>query len=344
MHTKTTKILIISAIFLSLLTLAGLKNALAIGQITQPIVIENALRGQAVTALLKLFNSQDQQVTYGLQAEGDIADWATFYKINDKDLANPISDIQVPPKSYLDATVKFSIPPDAPNGEYQGEVVVFTAPSQVEQSEQSLAAVGQQIGRQVVITVTDKEVVALEASIIPLSYDVKLGEPLQIKIIYDNKSNIAIKPDVQIKITRDGSTIFNAIFPYAEGEPAIKTQTRKTMPLIEWSSAGQPEGKYRAELKIAVNGQVMEESGFNFYISSAQISLTNLGKFLRGFIAAIPFVSGGHALLGWSIIAGVVLIVAATLTFTSRRSFYSKGGNSKRSGKANGKRNGNGST
>ena len=46
-------------------------SVLAVGQMTQPIIIDNALRGQEISAVLILNNSADDPITYELKAVGD---------------------------------------------------------------------------------------------------------------------------------------------------------------------------------------------------------------------------------------------------------------------------------
>ncbi|MFZ2969893.1 MAG: hypothetical protein WA063_01980, partial [Minisyncoccia bacterium] len=179
-----------------------------IGQVTKPIVIENALRGQEITETLSFINSKDSEIMYGLAAEGDIAEWATFYTIDDLNFANPVLEIKINPSSTQNAIAKFTVPIDQPNGTYTGKVYVFDAPKNSVETDKNKINVGQRIGRNVSITVSEKEIMELESLIIPLTYVVKSGEPLKIKIIHNNLGNISIKPSLQIKTTKDGKEVF----------------------------------------------------------------------------------------------------------------------------------------
>jgi len=293
-------------IIVSIFTLASMLMifqplvSFGIGQVTEPIIIKDILRGSEITDTLVVFNSEDKKVSLQLKAEGAIADWASFYEIDDKNLENPITEIQIPAKSRLDVTVKFKIPEDVPNGEYSGEIAIMTAPAENEEMSKATISVLQRIGREVLITVTDKEILEFKTTVIPLKYGVNKSEPLQIKVIHDNQGNISIKPDVQLKITKNNKTVFNAIFPYSEDEKPVRPLERKTMPLIEWQTAGQENGEYKAEVKVLLAGKVIQENDFKFTTGF------NINKYLS-FISQI---GGGSLVSGWLMIGGFLIILS----------------------------------
>ena len=273
-----------------------------IGQVTEPIIIKDILRDSEVTDTLILFNSEDKEVVLQLKAEDEIVDWTSFYGIEDKNLENPITEIQIPAKSRLDVTVKFKIPKDVPNGEYAGEIAIMTAPAENEEMSKATISVLQRIGREVLITVTDKEILEFKTTVIPLKYGVNKNEPLQIKVIHNNQGNISVKPDVQLKITKNNKTVFNAIFPYSEDEKPVRPLERKVMPLIEWQTAGQEEGEYKAEVKVLLDGKVMHENDFRIRI----------GFDINKYLSFISQIGGGSLVSGWLMIGGF-LIISSTL-------------------------------
>lgn len=262
------------------------KTVFGIGQVTKPIVIENALRGQEVIASLAFINSKDSEAIYGLMAEGDIAEWTTFYTIEDADFKNPVTEIKISPATTQNAVVKFTVPDDQPNGTYTGKVYVFDAPKNSSEADKKSINVGQRIGRNVSITVSAEEIIKLESLIIPLTYEVKKGESLQIKIIHNNLGNIAVKPSFQLRATRDGKEVFNAIFPYPESEKAIKPLERKTMPLVEWQTTGLEEGKYLIEMKVLLNNMVVKKIDHGLTIG--QIAFQNaIGSYKNWIITGL---------------------------------------------------------
>ncbi|HRY63523.1 MAG TPA: hypothetical protein P5267_02910, partial [Patescibacteria group bacterium] len=158
----------ITMFFLALsLLLIPLQEIRAIGQITEPIVIKDGLRGQEIVSTLTLLNSEKSQNTIGIVAEGQVASWATFYNKDDKEYKNPITEIAVPAGQYLDVAVLFRIPADTANGVYAGEISVVYNPTQTSSTDESSSTVAQKISREVSITVSDQENIKLDVSVIP---------------------------------------------------------------------------------------------------------------------------------------------------------------------------------
>ena len=278
-----------------------------IGQVTKPIVIENTLRGQEVVATLDLFNSKDEEAPYGLSAEGEIAEWAIFYDIKDRELKIPITEVQIPPKSYLKVKTKFIVPKDTPNGEYSGKIYVFFAPVKDEETGEMKISVSQRVGRKVSITVTDDEIIEFDTAIIPLKYSVEKDEPLKIKIIHNNKGNITVKPDIKLKITKDNKIVFNAVFPYPENERAVLLSERKTMPLIEWQTTGQEIGRYKAEIDVLYNGEIAKSNSFGFSVNEPSESIAlDSNKYTSFFVS----IGGGNTTVGYFLVSGFVLILS----------------------------------
>ena len=101
---------IISIFILTIFTLTFGQSVLAISQVTEPIIIKDILRNSEVIDTLVLFNSEDKKISYKLKGEGEIAGWINFYEIDDINLENPITEVQLNAQSRLDAIVKFKIP------------------------------------------------------------------------------------------------------------------------------------------------------------------------------------------------------------------------------------------
>jgi len=278
---KNNKYIIIGFL---LITFLLPKTVFGIGQVTKPIVVDNALRGQEVTAKLSFINSKDTELIYGLMAEGEIAEWTTFFTIDDLNFENSITEIKINPAITQNAIVKFTVPNDQPNGTYAGKVYVFEVAKTEEEAEKTKINVGQRIGRSVSITVSEKEVIKLESVIIPLTYTVNKGEPLQIKFIHANQGNVAVKPSYQIRVTKEGKEIFNAIFPYPESEKAIKPLERKTMPLVEWQTTGLEDGMYMFEIKVLLNDEIVKKINHGLTVGNYNklLAMINPGDMFSG--------------------------------------------------------------
>src|SRR3989338_9923059 len=261
------KIFFIGALFLLLIPIS---RALAIGQMTQPIVINNAIKGQVIIEKLKLFGESKEDKEYSLIAEGDIKNWVQFYAIGDR--ANPIKSINIPKGKNIDVEAFITVSPSAANGVYTGTLSIVSSAGKDESTEGSNVMIGQKIAREVKITVTDKELIDLEVGIIPVSYQIDSGSPLKIRFQYYNKGNIDIKPEVRVQFKDIDQTkvLLTSVFPYPDGEEAIKPLERKEIPTIEVPT-NFPEGRYWAFVSIWEKGESRFDNEFRFQIGGGKV-------------------------------------------------------------------------
>ena len=294
----------ISITFIILFTFTFIlpQGVLGIGQMTKPMIFGDVLKGQTVKSELILYNSEKSEVIYKLKADGEIEDWTSFYSLND--LKTPIAEINIPAESNIKAIAKFTVPEDALNGEYKGEVAIISMPEKNESEEGSNVSVGMRVGRQVSITVTGEEIIEFDASITPKSYLIKENEPLQINAVYYNAGNVEIKPDLQFRILKDDQLLFNAIFPYPENEEGINPLTSKKI-TVEWPTSGASNGKYLAEAKALLNNEIKQEDDFSFIVGSLEQGNTYDG----GITSIITKIGGGNIVIGWILLGTVFLLL-----------------------------------
>lgn len=295
-------------VFFSLLTIILPQVVFGIGQMSEPIVISNGLRGQEIKETVSVSNSENKKVNIQLNVEGQIDNWATFYEIDDKQLSNPITELTLPELNSAQATVLFKIPADTPNGTYTGVINAISMPVESNKSSinNSLVTVAQKIGRDVTIEITDNEIFKMEASVFPLQYEVPVGRSLDIKAIYNNQGNVAIKPEIQLKISNidTGVISHNAIYPYPENEKPIRAFEARQFPnIIEWQTTGQPEGKYQAYVKVMLNGDLIKEENFQFDIIPAEAAVLGASDVGDGTEN-----SDGDQAVIWYVLGGIVAV------------------------------------
>ena len=148
----------------------------------------------------------------------------------------------------IELIVKFSVPSSAANGEHNGVISVSQSDAQKDFKNESGSSVTQKIDREVKIIVNTEEKIYFNVSIIPETYDLSLGEPLKIRIIYDNQGNMEISPTIHIKLQNDDKTYYSAIFPYPENTPAVKPRAQYEIKTLEIPTTGYPRGKYIVSL------------------------------------------------------------------------------------------------
>ena len=238
--------------------------ALALGQMSSPINIQDAQRGQQIHQEIIAVNSDNMEVPVEFSAEGDIKDWVEFF--NPNDLENAVNTATIGATTNLKMTAIISVPEDTPNGEYKGFISVANNPAAGEDSDESSASVKQKIDREVTINVSDVETVSLDVSVIPETYDIGLNQPLKVRIIYDNQGNISLKPQIGFKIMQDENTVYNVIYPYPDGEPEVNSMARHEIPALEIPTNGLEKGKYLAQLEFVRNGETLVAKDFSFSI------------------------------------------------------------------------------
>ena len=225
----------------------------AIGQISKPIVIKDALRGQDYQEEIVIFNTEKTDLKIGLSAEGQIKDWVKFYNLSDA--KNTISEIDLNAGSNLKVNAVIHIPEAQPNGEYRGLISATSKPDTAASTTESQAILSQKIDRPVTITVSDKEILKFDASVIPKDYDLAKDEPLSIRIIYDNQGNIDISPQLQLKVKKDDQIIYNVIYPYPDNTALVKPNSRYEISPITIQTIGYAKGEYLAEFNFLIDNE-----------------------------------------------------------------------------------------
>jgi len=240
----------------------------AIGQTSTPIVIENAVRGEEYEDVLTLFNSSDEEENFTLTSEGEIADWMTFYNLNNTE--NPINELTIAANSRIQAKVRISIPQSAPMGAQSG-LVVFALLNKSKDGQVNLNPVTQQVSREVTVNVNDQGILSAEAFVSLKSNMLAKNEPLEINVAYYNSGSVSNKPQVSLGIFKNDINIADIIYPYSKDKKAIMpTQTEKMSFL--WQTAGQELGKYRAEISVILDNEIIKDDSFAFQITNEDFS------------------------------------------------------------------------
>jgi len=283
------KKIIISTVILAIIALGFSVNqsVLAIGLVSDPIEINDVLRGQEIRDELRMQNSEKEKVDFSLSASGDISEWVTFYE--DSEYNIPITEVEVGAKSKGKIYLIIRVPENIPNGEYEGGLSIKYDPAEKEQTSQTSTVVSQKATREVFLEVTDNEIIDFDVSVTPQIYILKENEPLTVNAFYHNKGNISIKPDLQIKVKKDGKILFNVLFPYPEDEESVKPLVSKKIS-TDLPMGGLELGEYRAEVEVSLNGEVVHKDDFSFIIESATASEENVagtGKTEYAIIAVI---------------------------------------------------------
>lgn len=278
----------------------------AIGLVTQPIVISNALRGQKVQESLTIVNSENQLVLVNFVSEGQVKDWVKFYQEDNEKTA--VSSTTIAARTNLKIRAIISIPADVANGEYKGALSIIKAADAKYTKDESVTSIAQKISRSVTIKISDSEILKLAASVIPKTFDLLPNEPLSVRIIYDNQSNISLRPSIGFKIVNEEKTVYNAIFPYPESEPDVKSRAIYEIPALEIPLSNVPTGDYQAKLEFMRGDKVILENHFALTIGGQKALVSNTALGNSDISSKImPFFRNN---LSWLIVLFIILVAA----------------------------------
>jgi len=278
----------------------------AIGQASTPIVIENAVRGQEYEDVLSLFNSSSQEENFSLTGEGEIADWLSFYRLDD--LENPVNELSIKANSRIQAKVRITVPESAPMGKQSG-MVVFALLNKPKVGQVNLNPVTQQVSREISVNVNDQGILSAEAFVSLKNNTIAKSEPLEISVTYYNSGSVSNKPQIGLAIFKNDVNVEDVIYPYPKDKKAIMpTQTEKMSVL--WQSAGQEPGKYRAEISVVLGDQIIKEDSFSFQITNEDFDSLALASIING--------QSGTKFYMWIAIGAGCLLVAIIMMMVVR--------------------------
>lgn len=282
-------------------------SVMAIGQASTPIIIENAVRGQEYEDVLSLFNSSGEEENFTLIGDGEIADWLTFFRLDNSE--TPINELSIAANSRIQAKVRITVPQSAPMGEQSGSVV-FALINKPKEGQVNLNPVTQQISREVTVNVSDQGILSAEAFVSLKKNTIARNEPLEINVAYYNSGNVSNKPQIRLGIFRSDVNIEDVIYPYSKDKRAIMpTQTEKIS--VTWQTAGREPGKYRAEVGVVLGDQIIKEDSFAFQITNDEFNPAAMASIANGLPISKSYI--------WIMIGAGVLLVAIFALVSIRR-------------------------
>jgi cbb3-type cytochrome oxidase subunit 3 len=279
----------------------------AIGQMSEPINIESAVKGEAYNDQLILINTENQPVKLGFVAAGDIAPWTTFYMPDD--LTKPVTQVSLSPKANQKIAVKFSIPSTQANGTYLGTITASTISEANNSQSKTVANVSFAIPRSVTITISGAQLKSATCQIIPENLKLKPNESLKTAIWCNNTGNVSIKPMTRIIVKQGNSVLSDVFYPFPDANDRIIPNSLQHW-IVNWPSIGQKNGTFDLTIQVVIDDKVVTENKFLLTIDNS------FTKLLSASLAAV-FSNGSAKFIGAAI--GVLLFVAVIFFIYSRR-------------------------
>lgn len=264
----TTKILFIGILCIAIAILCQPASASGIGISPTTITVSDTMRGDIQKEIIQIYNPNDEELTFILQAEGDAGEWISFYDYEEE---NQISGGSIPPNDTKFVQINIEIPSDAANGDYSATIYVATAP-QDDDSTSGMQAVFKSYCK-MIIKVTDIQRLSGTVDYITVR-DGEVNQPVPIEIQFTNTGNVIAKPSISIVMQKDEVTIDQV----TEDDAEIKSSASEIIQ-TEWDTTGQNSGKYTAEVSVSLDGKVLKRETVPFELFPVG-ALTQEGEFV----------------------------------------------------------------
>jgi hypothetical protein len=277
---RLVKIAVAALVVTTLLLAMGASkvNAQGLGLAPSSIHLHDVLRGDERIASMRVMNIGSDQATFSLGAAGEISDWVSFSLPDDP--AKSIESVSIPGGGKTEVWVKFTIPEDTPSGGYQGAVYAETVPTQQVTGDsdgeeiRGGQAVAVRMETRVEIGVTGEQILDGRVGSIGV-LDVEVGQPLRIKVVFQNTGNVFASPTISVEVGKDDARIDQ----FSYGETQVKVGGRETI-VAEWDTAGREAGDYTATVAVLLGQDVITTDELPFQLLP-EGTLTPQGELLN---------------------------------------------------------------
>jgi hypothetical protein len=224
-------------------------HAGGVGVAPARLEIADALRGHEYERTAAVVNPANETMIFKFTAEGDAADWISFYPLESPSIPVETEIIEGGDRARL--LVKFNIPGDAPNGEHQATIVVSALPPEQEEAGETTAVVGAAAGIAVSLTVTGIQNLSGTVSQIAVP-DAEVEYPLRATLKFRNTGNVTASPRVDVDLIRDGVVLKS----WSSADTEVKAG-REEFLSIEVDTTGLETGDYTADVRVFLDGGVI---------------------------------------------------------------------------------------
>ncbi len=246
--------------FLILMSICPTANAaIGLGISPSSITVCDALKGGTYERMITVFNTGDEIETFELTAEGECADWISFYPENNHN--TPITEITIPGKDNARIIVVFNIPGDIANANYTSTIYAKSMPKK-EPVEGAVAHAVIRIPSKVLIQVTGMQILKGTVKSITTA-DTEIGYPLKITVVFLNEGNVIAKPSIAVDITKNGEPVDS----FVHDETGVKPDKKDTITVL-WNTSESEPGDYLADVEVSLgdDGEVIGATVLPFKI------------------------------------------------------------------------------
>lgn len=257
------------------------KTILAVGIISDPIRIDNTLKGEVAEKTLIILNPGNKEEVLRLAASGEIASWIKFFE--NRETVMPISKLSIPARSKKNISVRFVVPENAEPKPYQGMIRIIQVSKET----------SKKIDQPFKINVTKNEKIRFDTKIMPKNNYFDSDNPFELRIIYENKGNVSVMPQTKLQIyNSDKNIVFDEEYPFPKDEPIISPGSAREIPAIKIPIESLATDRYKGKISFAFKDYSTSQE-FNFDIKNNSKPPVKISSaFILG-IVSIAALGGG---------------------------------------------------
>jgi len=214
----------------------------------------NAAKGQEYQKLMRLSSTNNVETKYILSSEGLPEGWVKFYNL---DKTVQITEVDVPANSYNELLLMINVPSDAANGIYNAKIKTKSIPDEMQTTGSSVVV---EYVSNLKITISGQEDLNGEVRSITIA-DTESGQPLRIKVHFQNNGNVKARPTIKAEITKDSQVVDNIEF-----SDAIVDPSQDDIITVEWDTAGRGVGEFSSVVEVYLGTELLEKKFLDFSI------------------------------------------------------------------------------
>lgn len=215
-------------------------RAEGIGVFPALVTVDDGLRGAEYRRTVGINNDSDQEKTWLLSAEGELASWLSLETLDAPGV--PIDRINTAPHENKRLLALITVPADAGNGSYTGRVRIIA-----EAGEDAAGGANVSLGAEIEVLLQVTGTERLSGSFTDLrTQDVEEGTPLLVSATVNNTGNIAVLPTMQLEVHDSSGAAVGSI---SSSESTVGPETSRAL-TAAWDTSGHAMGPYTARVSV----------------------------------------------------------------------------------------------
>jgi len=262
---KIVKIVVL-LLFILILPVSNLQASESSHPVIGPTYIgmNNVLKGTEIQRTIFIDNTDELDHIVNLSFIGDIESWVTFHEMRNTTI--PITSTRVNKSSYIPIVLKVTVPEDAANRVYYGNISAIFESVEVNETGAHVQLESHAIVR---LDVVGDQILNVSVERITIE-DVEIEFNAKIIVEFENTGNVVAEPLVEVTFNRVGTEntgdlflsseefSFNEIKPGELGTYLMRWNTSKAQ-LVQY-------GTYEAHFNISLGGIIVKEETLTFKI------------------------------------------------------------------------------